>query len=179
MEIIPDLTPEQLFLLLMRRSQAKPLLRDLIARLALRGPLVVLDGGNAFDAFGIARLVRRQTHQVEAVLERIRLARAFTCYQMLALLRGASADRRPKVVIDLLATFQDDSVAEVDKDFLLRECLSLLDRLSRSAPVIVCVCPPTGPAGGFSRMLAQVREVATAFYMEKSEPGPLQPALFE
>ena len=178
MNLIPDPPQDQLLLLLAGRGGARPVLREIIARFALLGPLVVLDGGNGFDAYGLARLIRRKTPDVEAVLRRIWLARAFTCYQVLALLRGALPDRQPKVVMDLLATFQDDSVDPVDKDFLLQESLDLLIRLSRSAPVIVSVHPPAGPAPEFNRMLDLVREAASALIIQEDPAGPVQPRLF-
>ncbi len=177
MDLIPDPIPDRLFLLVMKRRAARPLIRTLIARFALRGPLVVLDGGSGFDAYAVARSIRRENPDVNGVLERVRLARAFTCYQMLALLRRTIPDRRPKVVMDLLATFEDESVDEVDRDFLLRESISLLNRLSRAAPVVVCIHPPTRPTPGFSRMFAQVREAAGALFVEPEEPPPLQPRL--
>jgi len=178
MDLIPDPLPDRLFLLVMKRGPARPLIRTLIARFALRGPLVVLDGGNGFDAYSLARSIRRETPDVGGVLERVRLTRAFTCYQMLALLRRTASDRRPKVVLDLLATFEDDSVDEVDRDFLLRESISHLTRLSQAAPVVVCIHPPTGPAPGFSRMFDQVREAAGALFVEREDPGSPQPRLF-
>ncbi|HUF37628.1 MAG TPA: hypothetical protein VMN57_03825, partial [Anaerolineales bacterium] len=58
----------------------------LAARLALAGPLRVLDGGNSFDAFAVARHLRGHTPRVEPALDRIRVQRAFTCYQLLTLL---------------------------------------------------------------------------------------------
>jgi hypothetical protein len=178
MSLIPDPPQDQLLLLLAGRGGGRPVLRELIARFALRGPLVVLDGGNGFDAYGLARMIRRKTPEVETVLRRIWLARAFTCYQVLALLRGALPDRQPKVVMDLLATFQDDSVSPVDKDFLLQESLDLLVQLSRSAPVVVSVHPPTGPVPEFNHMLDRVREAASALVVHEEPAGPYQPRLF-
>jgi hypothetical protein len=40
----------------------------------------------------------------------VRLSRAFTCYQMLALLAETPAGGPPTLVLDLLDTFYDESV---------------------------------------------------------------------
>ena len=58
------------------------------AQLALRGEVTVLDGGNRFQAYPVAHLIRRQTPDVRAAAERLFIRRAFTCYQMLALLEN-------------------------------------------------------------------------------------------
>jgi hypothetical protein len=56
----------------------------LIARLGAQAALHVLDAGNRFNAYRVARLAGGRTE----VLDRITVARAFTCYQVLALLES-------------------------------------------------------------------------------------------
>ncbi len=53
-------------------------LTRLTAQLAVQGAVRVLDGGNVFQAFPIARLVRSRTADLDAALDRIQVARAFT-----------------------------------------------------------------------------------------------------
>ena len=75
------------FLVLVGPHAASTAMLTFAARLAVHAPLRVLDGGNQFNAREVARLLRSQNApDVYAALERIRVARAFTCYQMLALL---------------------------------------------------------------------------------------------
>ena len=64
---------------------------DLAAQLAAHGPLRVLDGGNQFNVYPVARAIRRQTPDLNAALQRIVLSRAFTCYQMVVMLDEAAA----------------------------------------------------------------------------------------
>ena len=66
-------------------------------------------GGIPFEDYRLARAIRRQTHAVGAALERLQVARAFTCYQMAALLAHAPAGTNPTLVFDLTATFYDES----------------------------------------------------------------------
>jgi hypothetical protein len=115
---------------------------DLAARLAVSGPLRVFDCGNQFNVYPVARAVRRRTSGLAEALGRIRLARAFTCYQVLALLEEAPDEGVPTLVFDLLSTFYDEDVKLPESQRLLRRCLAQLGRLSRVAPVIVSARPP-------------------------------------
>ena len=73
----------------------------------------------------------------EEALERIHLSRAFTCYQMVALLRQTPSSPLPTLILDLLTTFADESVSDQEADYLVRQCEGHLQRLSRAAPVVV------------------------------------------
>ena len=48
---------------------------DLAAQLAAHGPLRVLDGGNQFNVYPVARAIRRRTSDLNAALQRIVLSR--------------------------------------------------------------------------------------------------------
>ncbi len=115
---------------------------DLAARLAVSGPVRVLDCGNRFNVYPVARAIRSRTDGLQAALLRIRLARAFTCYQVLALLEEAPDESTPTLVLDLLATFYDEDVKLPETQRLLRRSLLQLRRLSRAAPLIVSAQPP-------------------------------------
>ena len=78
MNVALDLHSGRLYLLVAPRPEVNRLCDTLIARLALAGAVRVLDGGNHFDAHQIARYIRRQSWQLEAILGRITIARAFT-----------------------------------------------------------------------------------------------------
>jgi hypothetical protein len=54
----------------------------LCVRAALDGPVVFVDGGNSIDPYGIARICRARRLDARLVLSRIRVARAFTAYQL-------------------------------------------------------------------------------------------------
>ncbi len=129
----------------------------LAARLALAGPLRVLDGGNSFDAYAVARALRMHTPRVEPVLARIQIQRAFTCYQMLTLLNETAPIETPTLVLDMLSTFQDESVSIGERRRLLGECALRLRFLSGAAPVVVSARPPDrqeGSAGLYALLQA-------------------------
>jgi len=112
---------------------------EVTARLALQGPLYVVDGGNTFQAYPLARYLRRQTQDVAGMMSRVLLSRVFTCYQMAALSTEGTFAPYPLLMLDFLATFYDQGVRVSDRRRLLRLCLQRLDQLSRCAPVLVWV----------------------------------------
>jgi hypothetical protein len=109
----------------------------MLATLALRGRVLVVDGGNCFDAYTLARTLRGHTHQVEAALKQVWLSRAFTCYQMVAMLAELPVDGTPVIVLDMLSTFLDENVNFNKRLRLLESSLNLLRRISQGAPVAV------------------------------------------
>ena len=89
----------------------------------------ILDGGNRFNAYTVARAARGQPE----VLKRITVARAFTCYQVRSLLESTPAIPVPFVVLDLLSTFYDESVQVGERKRLLRACTMHMERLAGAA----------------------------------------------
>jgi hypothetical protein len=112
---------------------------DLTARLALAGSVEVMDGGNTFNAYKAVQALRRcapgDSPGTARALERVRLARAFTCYQLAALLETLETPAQemgfaPLLVLDLLATFGDQGVALRERRRLLSVCLGHVRRLA-------------------------------------------------
>jgi hypothetical protein len=126
------------------------------ARLAQRGPLLILDGGNRCNAYTLARATAGRAD----LLRRISLARAFTCYQMAALLEETAAGDCPLFLLDFLATFYDEAVSSLERHRLLSGCLDELARLSRTRQVAVSACPPAVPGPENLRLLARLRAAA-------------------
>jgi hypothetical protein len=148
MDHLPALYPEQLHVLLALRPARFELVNALITRLACAGPLLVLDGGNCFQAHRLARLLRRHTPHLQAALSNIHVARAFTCYQVVALLAETPALPVPTLVLDLLSTFHDESVPLHERRRLLESSLLELRRLSSRAPTLVSAAPAIAPEAG-------------------------------
>lgn len=140
----PDIVAGTLNVLIGPRAEREAMI-ELTAMLALRGKVCILDGGNSFDAYRVARLIRRQTPRLTETLERVQVARAFTCYQVLTLFRQTPAGPAPQLVFDLLATFYDESVTLEESHRLLGVVLEHLYRLRREAPVAVSVRRPPQP----------------------------------
>jgi hypothetical protein len=152
---------------------ARTAMLDLAAQLAAHGPLRVLDGGNQFNVYPVARAIRRQTSDLNAALQRIVLSRAFTCYQMVVMLDEAAAAPFPipTLALDLLATFYDENVTLVESRRLLRGCISRLQQVSQQIPVIVSVRPPAPICQERTVLLEQLRQ-ATTHIWETQELTP-------
>lgn len=137
MQSLPAVPTVGLVLIAAPRAIRRDLATALAVKLALIGPLRVLDGGNSFDGLKLARELRRQTLAYHSALDRVRVARAFTCYQMATLLADTYPVVTPTIVMDLLGTFYDENIALPERQRLLNRVLARLARLSRPAPVFV------------------------------------------
>lgn len=119
-------------------------LLDLAARLALRGPLLLLDCGNRANPLPLVRELRRLTLDPVRALGNIQLARAFTCYQVKVLLEQVAffPTQQPLLIFDLLATFYDESVSYAEGRRLLEQSLHCIRHVRRSAPVLISARRP-------------------------------------
>jgi hypothetical protein len=132
---------------------------ELAGSIALRGDVHVLDAGNSFSAYGAARYVRRQTPRSRDVLRRILVARAFTCYQVVTLLKQTPDSADPKLVMDLLGTFSDESVSLEESRRLLWVVIGELRRLRRTAAVAVSISrPPQAERAGLVNLLVEASD---------------------
>jgi hypothetical protein len=157
---------------------------DAAARLSLHSPLYVLDCGNRSDMYRVARTLRFLTNDPAAMLQNIRLSRAFTCYQVVALLEKIPAGSGlPVLVLDLLSTFMDESVRLQEAELLFENALQLLEGISSTAPVLISARPLLSISSDRVRLLDALREHAFQVWEESSSPVAaatveLQPALF-
>lgn len=180
MKELLELAPPQLAILILP-PHTTALLLELATDLAACGPLLVLDGGNRFNAYPIARRLRGTQ-----ALAHLRVARAFTCFQMLALLHATESTGVPLLVLDLLATFNDENVPASERKYTFRRCVDELTRLSQHRAVGVGVFNwPIQPelAGGFlsAEALAEQASRNGACHIYRLEPAlpttPIQPRL--
>lgn len=174
--------PSGRFSLLIAPEPALGYLLDPIASLAWRGPVRILDGGNRFNVYHVARhLERRRPVQtgteisLYSILANIQVARAFTCYQVVALLSDTPATSAPTLVFDMLATFADETVPFVERRRLLSACLLELHRLSRLAPLGVSVRLPRVEKPESTRLLMILEDAADQIY--RYELPAIQPQL--
>lgn len=176
MNVALDLHAGRLYLLVAPHPSVDQLCDTLIARLALAGSVRVLDGGNRFDAHRIARSIRRQSAQLETILGRIAIARAFTCFQMATLLSEQQVCQTPLLALNLLTTFHDENVPKSDRTRLLHQCLVDLKRLAVQSPVLVSGTPASTPDG--AKFLECLSATAERMWWLETPNGPIQPRLF-
>ena len=158
-------------------SAASNQVSTLTASLALRGSVTILDGGNRFRPYEVARLLRQSTPEVNRIAKRIFIRRAFTCYQVLALLETTPALSQPYLILDLLASFYDEHVSLRESVRLLDTCLRQVERLLHLAPVLVTLAPARLPERAV--LLEQVcARAGCLFAPEEPAAQVSQPVLF-
>ncbi len=103
--------------------------------------VVVLDGANRFDPFMVAFFARKALISPERLLRGIRIARAFTCYQMatligeklIALVRAIhqSALQKPWVILlGPISTFLDEDVPDREVRPLFERSLKKIEEMA-------------------------------------------------
>lgn len=173
--------PHQLLAVIGPHAAAR--LMELAGGLCLRGPLLLLDGGNRANLHPLIRQIRPRTTDPAAALQHITLARAFTCHQVLALVEQARQEAQPGqpvLVLDLLSTFYDESVRLSESARLLRQSLAALSHISRRAPVLISARRPLPAAQNRNLLLELLLDEAAQVWEEAPPPAPAvtQPALF-
>jgi hypothetical protein len=151
-----------------------------LTALAARGhSLRVFDGGNRFDGYFVARMARRLSPHPEDVLRRIRISRAFTCFQLAELIESSPPGADPVFVLDLLSTFYDESVPLSESERLLDRTIAHLRRLAASGPVIIGAREPRTLVKDRWTLLEQLQAGAdSAWLLRAPTETVLQPRLF-
>jgi hypothetical protein len=115
---------------------------------AARGRISLLEGANRFDPYRIGELGRALGVDATETVRRIRLARAFTAYQMVALVdRWATEARRDRPTLlvghDLPSLFHDAEIPEEEQDGLLRHVARALRAVCEraGAPLLLTLGP--------------------------------------
>ncbi len=166
--------------LLIAPSVTIAILMEMAAQIAMQNRMLVLDGGNRFDGYGLARALRKRTTDIHAALQNVLLSRVFTCYQVSHFVNNLKHNTMPILVLDILATFLDENVKLMERQQLLAECLQQLRRLSHSAPIVIWVRKRSLPGIEDQGLLEQVIRAADKIWKIES-PGQAvkQPALFD
>jgi hypothetical protein len=179
MNLLPQPLSNQLHLLAVERGSLSAL-TSLIVPLALNGTLQVLDGNNRFNLHLCGRAVAQALYaspvgdrlSLGQVLERIQVARAFTCYQVVSLLAQTPTQPYPTLVLDLLASFYDENVPGPEARRLLATCLRELRRLCALAPVVVSIAPMPAKAPEPRQVFVEIVKAAAdqVWILEDSQP---------
>jgi hypothetical protein len=104
--------------------------------------VIVLDGANRFDPYLVSSFARKALISPKRLLKRIRIARAFTCYQMTTLIgerltyllrkegKIAPVQRPWVILIGPLSTFLDEDVPEREARPLFERSLRKMETLA-------------------------------------------------
>jgi len=176
---LPDYN--QLYIVIGGRSATSCLL-DLAARLAVRGPVLMLDCGNRANPIPLVRKLRRLTGDPVRALLNVQVARAFTCYQVIALMEEAASRpvQYPVIIFDLLATFYDESVPYGEGYRLLEQALRCVGFMRQSATLVINARPPLAEFPERKPFLDRLCGLEGVLWTEETPPvtQPQQLALF-
>lgn len=139
MDILPALLPGRLCVALIQPPSGHTWLMQPVAALARRSPLSVIDGGNHFNAYRLAKAIRSHGADPTPVLKQVYVSRSFTCHQLAACLAAVPAQPFPLIVLDFLATFQDENAPLYERRQLFSTCLARLKQIACRQPVLVTV----------------------------------------
>ena len=98
--------------------------------------VIVLDGANRFDPYMVSSFARKVFISPERLLKRIRIARAFTCYQMATLIGEklialVGAIQKPWVILlGPITTFLDEDVPEREVRPLFERSLKKIEEMA-------------------------------------------------
>jgi hypothetical protein len=132
---------------------------QLTARLAVMQKRVVfVCGDNRFDPYEVARIARAKGVAPTDALRSILIARAFTVYQLVELVRRLpQAPEHDLVIISgLCSTFFDEDVSILDAARLFYRVLWQLAELSRGGMMILISQPEAAVAGRRAHFLADL-----------------------
>ncbi|KAA3645413.1 MAG: hypothetical protein DWQ07_13170 [Chloroflexi bacterium] len=140
--IIPLYTPK-LTLLTGTPKRTQAIMRSALVWTAGKTPVDCLVGGNRFDPTKLAYAISEQYPAAyQALLNQIKVGRAFTCYEMLRLLRETDANTPfPRLIFDLLSTYADESVNDDEVNRLMAQTTQQLQRLRGAGPLLVSAHP--------------------------------------
>ena len=147
MNTLPDLATHSLTLvsqparlrLIEIKGRQNEGITELFATMALRGPFYAIAGGEWLPTYALVQSIRRRTPEVKEILGRVRLARPFTCYQVLDLLEDVRPERDPILVLDFLHHFYNPDIQPGVRKRVLEQCCRQLQRLSLSRSLLVFV----------------------------------------
>jgi hypothetical protein len=185
--LLEKLLQPRLMLFWGAHTPTRTLLMALTALATQGHTLRVFDGGNRFDGYFVARMARRfmvntavqDPIDPHAILNRIRLSRAFTCFQMADLIENTPISPEPLFILDLLNTFYDESVPLRDTKRLLSITIAHLKRLASTGPVIVGAREPRALVKDRWTLLDQLQLAADSAWLLRAPEStePMQPKL--
>ena len=149
--------------------------RQMLAWIALQagtGKVRVIDGGNQFNVYQVAKHIRRQTSGVYETLHNISVSRSFSCYQMTAMLEKTPPAATPLFILDFLFSYYDEDIRLRESQRLLQKALRTIYRISRHSTVVISTRPQMYSPDR-SCLLDRLRETATQQWEIEGETPPV------
>jgi hypothetical protein len=131
-------TAQGKWILLVGPREINHTMMDAIAKLAERGKVRVLDGGNRYNAYKVMHAAQDRL----SILKRVSVFNAYSYNQVQSILEDCPSRPVPFVILDLLNNFYDDREDIEERIKVLRATISQIDRLAEEAGGVVSVHPP-------------------------------------
>ncbi len=139
----------------------RPLAAAAAAWGATRGtPVLVVDAANRFDPYGLVREARGRGLAPQEALNRVRVARAFTCHQLVRLLAEIVPPALEPgclvLVLGPVSLFYDEQVPLTERRRLFQDLAGLLGRIKPQAALLLLqpLMPREASNRHFGRLLA-------------------------
>ena len=116
----------------------------------LGSPVVLVDGGNTFDLYGVSSIAQQYGMDPKNVLERILISRAFTAYQLTSLiingLKLAVDKFKAKLVVisDIIGLYLDRDVPKTEAKDVFNKLTLFLSEFPKENGVTIVATHPTG-----------------------------------
>ena len=170
--LVPSARSGQIYMFLGPSELIGSVALELTHRFAAHGELRLLLGGNRFSLERLPLILGEQVYDIYTVLQRMWVSRGETCYQLLDALQKTPNQPQPFILTDMLKTFYEEELSDIEVQRVLSDCAKELHRLSQTAPVVV--------SAAFSeerpQLLTQLREHASQL-IEVQPLTPLNPAV--
>jgi hypothetical protein len=114
-------------------------MEEIMIRFALRGRVDIVTGGNWVSFDRLPLLLHEGQEAVYEILDRIQVSRAETPYQMVDVLTWLKPSSTPLIIPDMLDAFDDDDLTEQEANLLLQKCISRIDVLRSTAPILISI----------------------------------------
>jgi hypothetical protein len=127
-------------LLLETNGKEKENIIELITQWVLRGSFFLIAAGDWFvDHDDVRYSVFRYTNEFDEILDRLRLVRARSCFQLLDLLMAADKENKSVLILDPLHHFYNADVELSVREQVFEQCCQFTKRLSFSNCVALLV----------------------------------------
>lgn len=127
-------------LLLETHGRERENIIELITQWVLRGSFLLIVAGDWFvDHDDVRYSVFRYTNDFDEILDRLRLVRARTCFQLLDLLMEADKENKSILILDPLHHFYNADVELSVRERIFEQCCQLTKRLSLSNYIALLV----------------------------------------
>jgi len=136
-----------------------------VATFAEHSPLIVLDCGRQYDT----SLIAHAAHGRVEIADPIDIQRRFICSETARLIQETPAGKTPILILDLLATFYDESVNINTRKSHFVSVLFHLRRLSHGAGLAVIV-PSPPPSFEANFLFSRLGDAASRVVIHKTLP---------